>query len=392
VAAIKNNKTLLALTSAALALPGMAPRTALSLDIGGLEIGDIEGGFQYSHYEEGDDRINADTYQGTVTLPLTGRLNLNGHWIVDAWSGATPSINVPSEVLGRPDGDVVQILTSASPETRVAFDLRAGYQFDDVLLEFGGGSSDERDYDSTFFNFRTAWDLNEKQTTLSLGLNYQDDDIEAVTRPDLHGQKSVYNIQVGVTQVLSKDSLITSTFGYTRSSGFLSNPYKRVFIQDLGAFFEQRPDNRNSWVWDTRYIRHLAAWDAALHLDYRLFADDWGVHAHTFEAAWYQPLGHDWQVVPRVRYYSQNDADFYQPFFTQEEAADEEFSSDHRLAGFGAISGGAVVTKDWADWLNFETSFEYYQRYADLEIGGDGESDFADYNFWLVNVAVKIKF
>jgi hypothetical protein len=358
----------------------------------GLDLSEVEGGFQYSHYQEGDDRINADTYQGSAKLPLTSRLSFTGHWIVDAWSGASPSINLPAKILGRPGKDVVQILTGASAETRVAFDLRAGYQFDDVLVEVGGGSSDERDYHSNFYNFRTAWDLNEKQTTLSLGLNYSDDSIGAVTRPDLHRNKSAYNIQVGITQVLSKDSLITSTLGYTRNSGFLSNPYKRVFIEDLGAFFEERPGNRNAWVWDTRYIQHIATWDAALHLDYRLFADDWGVHGHTLEATWHQPLGHNWQAIPRVRYYSQGGADFYRPFFTQAEAASGEFSSDHRLAGFGAISGGVGIRKNWNDWLDFETSFDYYQRSADLEIGGDGESSFADYNFWLVNMAVKIKF
>jgi hypothetical protein len=197
---------------------------------------------------------------------------------------------------------------------------------------------------------------------------------------------------LGVTQVLSKDALVTSTLGYTHQAGYLTNPYKWVYIDSLGyPDFEVRPDSRNSWVWSNRYIHHISGWDSALHLDYRLFADDWGIHSHTFEIAWHQPVGHAWRVTPRVRYYSQGGADFYAPFFNDVPASGH-FSSDHRLAGFGAMSGGIGISKDWSDWASFEVGFDYYNRAADFEIAGDGASDFADFDAIMMNAGLKIKF
>src|SRR5439155_12996659 len=88
-------------------------------------------------------------------------------------------------------------------------------------------------------------------------------------------------------------------------------------------------------------------------------------------ADWGQPLGGGWTITPRIRYYSQEAADFYRPFLISKQAAetpviDEEtgdfigirpydpkklpanFSSDHRLSGYGALSGGVTVAKEFA--------------------------------------------
>ena len=124
---------------------------------------------------------------------------------------------------------------------------------------------------------------------------------------------------------------------------------------------EQRPTLRNQWTSDARDIQYIAGSDAALHVDYRFFHDDWGIDSHTLDLSWYQPLGDGWMVVPGLRYYTQSAADFYKPYFLLNQPFPiklprnpelglnidfskltiHNFSSDERLSGFGSLSARA---------------------------------------------------
>lgn len=183
--------------------------------------------------------------------------------------------------------------------------------------------------------------------------------------------------------------------------GFLSNPYKKVFILggDPGlpsggfahAFFENRPERRNQGMILLHGVRYVDLFDAALHLEYRFNVDDWQVHAHTFEIDWYQPLGQGWQLVPRFRYYSQDQAEFYRPVFSSPRK-DGRYSSDYRLAGFGALSAGVSLETLIGQRLTLRTGFEYYQRRAGLKLGGQSRSGFADFSSILITAAFQLTF
>jgi hypothetical protein len=195
----------------------------------------------------------------------------------------------------------------------------------------------------------------------------------------------------------------------------MENPYKAVevvfidpaqqFLAPPGGFYgqvqallEQRPDVRNQWTWDARYARYVEGLDASLHINYRFFHDDWGIDAHTFEADWGQPLGHGWTITPRIRYYSQEAADFYVPFLISRQAFAQfdhsllpaNFTSDHRLSGYGALSGGVTVEKRLGKAISIETGFEYYTHQGGLKLGGGGEGGYADFDYWMVNAALKV--
>ena len=132
---------------------------------------------------------------------------------------------------------------------------------------------------------------------------------------------------MGISQVISKQSLLRISANFTHSTGYLSNPYKKVFIQGLGdqsslenagfnrVYYENRPDNRNQGSISLGYIQYISLLDSALHLDYRYFVDSWDISSHTFEASYHQPIAKNWMLVPHVRYYSQTDAAFYQAYY-----------------------------------------------------------------------------
>ncbi len=387
-------------------------------------------------------------------------------------------------VPGPQNNQFTHVLSYASPETRKQGDFKLSYQWDEATLDVGGGISIENDYESRFANLGGHVDFNQKQTTFNWGVSYTNSDTFASLDPDgfpffdleaylnsapslvyaedgvtaigvktvygepevasgyvdstysfdknssqisrtaavLRGNRQDFGSQLGLAQVLGKNSLLSLDLGYTRSTGYLANPYKVVYGHTLffkpgqefgeeailtgngGAFLEIRPDVRNLFNWHLGYDQFIEPLDAALHFDYNFAHDDWGINSHTFEADWVQPLGAGWKVTPRLRYYSQSQADFYttgifQTFegdfnsgvFQQTSYYPKYYSSDQRLSGFGTLSGGVTVEKQFTKGISLETGFEYYTHQGSLKIGGGGEQAFADYDYWVANAALKVK-
>jgi hypothetical protein len=335
------------------------------------------------------------------------------------------------------------VMSYASPETRKQSDFKLGYEWNEAALDVGGGISTERDYESRFVNLGGRMDFNQKQTTLNLGLSYTNSDINAIWGYDVahnakykagqvevnpttgqntvRGNRQDWATHLGLTQVISSNALMELGMGYTRNTGFLENPYKlswmlgvdpsnptqgQVLPTDMAysarsyAYFEQRPDQRNLLNCNLGWTQYVQPLDAALHANYQFAHDDWGINAHTFSADWVQPLGAGWTMTPKVRYYSQEAADFYKPYFRINKTFDpqvgyiyalpDNFSSDQRLSGYGALSGGVTVSKQFAKGIRLETGFEYYTHQGALKLGGGGEQTFADYDYWVANAALKV--
>jgi hypothetical protein len=135
-----------------------------------------------------------------------------------------------------------------------------------------------------------------------------------------------------------------------------------------------------------------------LHVDYRFTSDDWGTKSHTAELSWHQPIGDGWQVVPRLRYYTQNQADFYGATFTGKTADYAYYSSDYRLAGFGTVSGGLKFSKDIGrvsalKHLQFQAGLEYFDHKAAYQLGGGGNNgSFTDFHYYLLTASFNLKF
>jgi hypothetical protein len=371
-------------------------------------------------------------------------------------------------VQGAKSNQLTHVLSYASPETRKQGDFKLSYDWDEVAVDLGGGISVENDYESRFVNLGGRMDFNQKQTTVNLGLSYTNSDTSATLDPDglsffstqgyderivnqitgvpvykpiegasaqidstldsrgsrtgavLRGNRQDWGTQLGLAQILNKDAVLELGMGYTRSTGYMANPYKLVyFIENIElpgldpnkgllsggtGRLEKRPEERNQFNWNLGYNQYLAPFDAAVHFDYRFAHDDWGINAHTFEADWVQPLGAGWTITPRVRYYSQSSADFYTPFVSRIVSGNDpitganiyakpppkNYSSDQRLSGFGSLSGGVTIAKQFAKGVSLETGFEYYTHQGSLELGGGGEQAFADYDYWVANAALKI--
>ncbi|NOU44007.1 MAG: DUF3570 domain-containing protein [Methyloglobulus sp.] len=356
-----------------------------------------------------------------------------------------------SSVEYKPDNSLTHIIATASPETRKQGDFKLSYDWDDAAISAGGGISIEDDYESRFGNLGGRWDFNNKRTSVNLGLSYTNSQTNAILDHDalpymqadnyfvnhtnkrvnvddpkiISGNRQDWTVNAGVSHALSQETLLAADFGYTRSTGYMSNPYKiteAMFINPddfqysdytspnyMAGFLERRPEVRNQWNVGGRFVQYIEPLDAALHFDYKFSADDWGIYSHDFSADWVQPMGYGWTVTPRVRYYSQEVADFYHSYLVVGKAYQDvdfndpnadlnanarnlpaHFSSDQRLSGFGALSGGVTVEKKFAKGLSIETGFEYFTHQGSLKIGGGGEGSYANYDSWVANAALKV--
>ena len=303
---------------------------------------------QYAHYEESGGRMKVDIAEVSAAIPIGKAYTLALDFVSDTISGASPMYNAKNS-----QGQVEQILSGASiTEQRYAGTASLSYAFDDVSVSFGGGVSSEHDYLSNYINAGLSWDLNKKLTTLNFSASVAFDEISP-TGQSYTKNKTSQQYLLGVTQIIDKNSLFQSNMTFSANNGFLSDPYKSVYVEPaVGARFGQilddsRPDNKFQWAWLTRYVRHFKALNkAALHADYRLYVDDWGVTANMVELSWFQPIADEWQIIPRFRYYTQDQANFYSAVFDSATVG-TTYSSDYRLAGFGALGGGVKLTKNF---------------------------------------------
>ncbi|MDP1558993.1 MAG: DUF3570 domain-containing protein [Nitrosomonas sp.] len=530
------NGALQALTAAALVLPGLVLSTVEASNVSTDSFS-----FQYSRFQEGKRNlftvpnnlkpIEAEVIHASGNLLLTDRVKFSYNYSRDTWAGATPVTTAPlaangnrpilkntadglvtagaspfvntqilldrqlnpirqdpltGQVIGK-DTRAVEILSSASPETRNAADFKLGYEWNEAAVDFGGGISVEKDFNSSYGNVSGRLDFNQKLTSLKFGSGYSSSTTSAILDHDLvpyltktaylnqiesrggseilHGSRQDWMGNVGLTQILGKSSLLNANIGYTHSAGFMENPYKAMtvifvdpesfnnnldtpIVGNVRALIEQRPDIRNQVAISSQYIQHIRPLDAALHLNYKFSFDDWGINTNTFVADWVQPLGSGWSLTPRVRYYSQEAANFYQPFLFSRQAFSQNavdasgreiwvdannpnvqyvrdnnfnlldgegklvnesllnvqpksvpfnanklpdnFSSDHRLSGYGSLSGGVTLNKQLVRGVELQAGFEYYTRASTLKLGGSGGTSFADFDFYVANAVIKV--
>ena len=370
------------------------------------------GDFQYGHYSESGNRMSVDIFETAISTPIGKSMTFSGSAVRDVISGASPLTNRKNT-----QGQVYQVLSGASGNAKItpchnsicdqrdAVTSGLTYFFDNAALNFGGGFSQEQDYTSRYANSNLSWDFNKKLTTLNLGGSVAFDVVEPTNfnidcGKDCHKTSQQYLL--GVSQVIDKDSLLQLNMTFNYSNGYLSDPYKQVWfynnltVSDIQS--DKRPREKKQWAWLAQYVRHFDALnDAALHADYRFATDDWGINSHTTEISWHQPIVDGWQVIPRFRYYSQDSADFYAPVFANSHKSYSAYSTDYRLAGFGAISGGIKLSKTFTEikpleQFKFQSGIEYYDHSASYQLGGNNSGSFADFSYYLVNASISLKF
>lgn len=345
-----------------------------------LEAGELE--MLFSYYSQDGQNAAVSGGEGTeeltdATSSLVLKLPLNDDDVLTVDVGVSAYTSASSSNVNPFDGGGL-----ANP-----FSASSGASKSDVLAYFNPSythSSDDRnkvwsakayvsneyDYFSIGFGGSYAYLFNEKNTEVSIsvqafldGWNPQypvelrggfEGNIvgynPSFNRFDKEGRNS-YSASLNISQILSKRLQGSLSIDIVTQNGLLSTPFQRVYFGDVDDFFiedfqladdvERLPENRLKLPIGAR-LNYFANDLLVLRSYYRLYFDDWGITAHTFNLEAPIKLNDTFTLYPTYRYYTQTAADY---FYAKEVAQStfEYYTSDFDLSEYSANQYGFGV-------------------------------------------------
>src|SRR6202046_1707990 len=324
-----------------------------------------------AYYHE-DGRIQAIEPVVDVAKVFADGQSLNFNVTFDALSGASPNGALTSrtaQTFASPSGKLKHEYTTAPGQLpvdpdyhddRIAVGGNWSVPFTRVdQVAVGGKLSAEDDFFSATVNASIAHDFNQKNTTVSFGVDNEFDSIHPIGDAPVPGSdyasaekqtggktKDGVGVLLGVTQVMTRIWLSEFNVSIDRFHGYLNDPYKFTSIINSaggtsGYVYEKRPDQRlrKSAYWENR-VGWSSQFSTALSLRY--MSDDWGVRSDTAQLHLRWTLSNrDRYIEPTIRWYRQTAADFYMPFILNTENPTTGYqSSDSRLGAFHALTYG----------------------------------------------------
>ncbi len=392
------------------------------------------------YYGESDDRVQDLSATIGATRDFGDERSLGLTLTADTLTGASASGAIAldrPQTFTSPSGNA--FYTTAAGEvplddtfldTRFALNVNWSQPLGRLYNVSGGvGFSTEYDYTHLGVNLGLSRDFDKRNTTLSVGLAYSQDDIDPVGGAPLPlsqmldvgiqsnklstDSKDVIDLLFGVTQVLGRSTVMRVNYSYSQSSGYLNDPYKILSVVDPvtgdtitrvptvglsgpdGVYlYESRPDSRAKQSLFSE-VKHSFA-GPVLHVSYRFMTDDWSIDSHTLETRFRWPVGSSNFIEPQLRFYTQSEAEFYRSSLVSGRALPEFASADFRLGQFDATTIGIKFGHRTAGGGEWSTRLEYYQQSGDVPeeqiIGNQsGREQYPDLSAVILQFAYRFK-
>lgn len=354
---------------------------------------------------------------------LGGERTLRTRIAWDGMSGASPNGVLPStthQTFTSPSGHSYGAGPGEQPrrsfrDTRFALGLDLDQPLGHALqLGTGLSFSKETDYLSLGGSLTLALDLDQRRTTLNLGISGTRDTVDpSGGRPvplgsygagdletDGSAAKSSSDLLFGVTRILNERMVLQLNASLGRDSGYLTEPYKGVAVVDgttgesAGSVHESRPEERRRRALFGKLVTHLGA--SVLHSSLRWYHDDWGVTGWTTDLAWYWRLGEGRVLRPHLRGSFQTAADFHRWSVPSGQPLPDFVSADMRLGELDSWTAGLKYSLPWGPGV-FSTRVEYMLQVsgvpADQAPGGLGRLDVSpDLDAWMFSFGYDLSF
>ena len=252
-------------------------------------------------------------------------------------------------------------------------------------MKTGVSYSHESDYRSAGVSISDTISLNDKNTELVLGFAYASDNVGAAGS-SLDAAKKSYDALVGINQILGPGTVLTVNAGLGLKDGYLTDPYKRVLIDDE-VFLERRPDQKLDQLLFAQLTQDLGSWNASADISYRLGHNDHGSTDNTMIVALNKYLFNKRVTLrPSFRYYRQTAADYYAETFT---GNPDYYSSDYRVSAEETFNLGMQMRfQVIPDRLSLDVGYERY-----ITRGTDGRTSQSAYpDAHSVSVGVHVQF
>jgi len=307
-------------------------------------------------------------------------------WLIRKKVGDKISIQY-SHLTDVVSGASIDVMLYASPyvEQRTQDSLSVEYLSGKTTYSVGFTHSYEPDYRSNTANFSISEDLFGDLTTVSMTFRRTWNDVykmecamhsstgecEDKIHDPSFGEQTMdeRSYGVGLTQILTRNSLVSLNDEIITDQGWLSNPYRDLIYLDptSGRGFSTEPEidpsTRTSNAIGGDYKYYLP-YRAAIDLQYRYYFDTWDIHAQTAQLGYTQPW-RKWTFDATVRYYTQTRASFYNNAFQY--ADQQNFMSRNReLSDYYSYSVGVGATYDFTiphvPWIQRSTANIRYDR------------------------------
>lgn len=292
----------------------------------------------------------------------------------------------------------IDVVTTASEytEQRIESSMSLDYLRDKTILSVNYTQSDENDYSARSAGFNFTQDFFGDLTTISAGYSQGWDTVGMRGAEDFEEDATRKQFRFGLSQILTKNSLVAISWETVTDEGYLNNPYRSVRYRDptqgRGYTYQSEvyPETRTSDAFAIRGMYYLP-YRAAVKAEARIFSDTWGIEAKNAEISYTHPIGEHWIVDAKYRTYSQTKANFFNDLF---DVVDQQNfrARDKEMGTFGNDSVGLAVSYeqelDWAGIDRFSVSLDVdyiqfdYEDFRDLSIEGTtlGEEPFYQFD------------
>jgi hypothetical protein len=369
----------LALVAAAVVLVGM-PTTATAV----APPEQAQMSFKAMDYQDRQDqasRIGVKALSSHWVLPIGASWALEAGTVVDAISGASPAYYTAPR--------------SFAPvrDTRRAQDIKASHYWRNQRITLGQSGSKEIDYASRSHVLMYSRSTPDNNTTLDIGAARTHDTINPVTQLVVNEKKTVNELLLGLTQVVSPRDLIQVQWVHSSGQGYFSDPYKLL---------DARPNHRQTDALSFRWNHHRPDTNTTARWQARVAQDSFGIRSATLGLELAQVLSPQWTLTPSARLYSQSAASFFSapdparpdvPFIPSNFVLGQShISFDQRLAALGALTMGLKLEKKITASTSVDIKYERYRQRNAWTLHGPHVEGLDDFKAQFVQLGLTHKF
>ena len=332
---------------------------------------------EYLHYNENDNRVSVQAPSISASVDFGTDYNLKADFVSDAVSGATPTFQPDSgsgASVRNNNGDYSYANQDFS-EVRNAWSLLLTTRFEnrDELYTGVSYSAESDFYSKTASAEYLHYTDSSHNRAFSAGVGFTSNEIlnygyDTGSGASQKETSQSLNVELGVTQVLNKNSSLKASLFTINDTGYLTNPHANVVrdytLATQRLVTESRPDKRVAYGSDIKYVNKVTD-RLSYHGGYRFYSDDWKISSHTVSSDLYYRLNKAFTFGGGLRYYKQSEASFYngtKNFFTNEQYA----SSDERLSAFNALTYKTNVEFTQNKKLSYNLGAEFYKQSTGL--------------------------
>lgn len=304
------------------------------------------------------DGVTIDGPSVLLRKKVGNNVSVSANYYVDTISGA--SIDVRAQA-------------SEYREERTETTVGGDFLHNKTLINVSYTNSSENDFEANSYHLGMSQDFFGDLTTLSLNYSRGDDEIRRRGDESFLEEANRQKFGLGLTQVVTKSLIIGVNAENISDEGYLNNPYRAIRYLDedsvRGFSFttEVYPNTRVSNAFSVNANYYLP-YRASVYGNVRYYTDTWGIRATNAKVGYIHTIGDEWILDAHVRFYQQEQADFYRDLFTR---ADEFniMARDKELSTYSGVAAGVGVTYEWAfspasylkkSTLNFEYDYMNY--------------------------------